>query len=122
VVSRRQGTLLVDAQERLVGIITRSDVVRALERHPHEQLTVLDAGTRDPIITFADETLHDAIAKMLKHDLGRLPVVDRHNRTKVVGYLGRAGILAARQHYYEEEEVRERGFGLDTVPTTATPA
>jgi H+/Cl- antiporter ClcA/CBS domain-containing protein len=116
-VSRRQGTLIVDAQHRLVGIITRSDVVRALERHPEQQLTVLDAGTRDPVVTFVDETLHDAIAKMLRHDLGRLPVVDRHNVTKVVGYLGRAGILAARQHYYEEEEIRERGFGLSEAAT-----
>lgn len=122
VVSRRQGTLLVDAQQRLVGIITRSDVVRALERHGQEKLTVLDAGTRDPILAFADETLHDAIAKMLKHDVGRLPVVERHDVTKIVGYLGRAGILAARQNYYQEEEVRERGFGLDDEPAGATAA
>ena len=121
-VSRRQGTLIVDAQQRLVGIITRSDVVRAIERHPQEPLTVLEAGTRNPIVTFVDETLHDAIAKMLKHDLGRLPVVDRHNVARVVGYLGRAGILTARQHYYEEEEVRERGFGLDDVPSDAPAA
>jgi signal-transduction protein with cAMP-binding, CBS, and nucleotidyltransferase domain len=121
-VSRRQGTLLVDAQQRLGGIITRSDVVRALERHGQEKLTVLDAGTHDPILAFADETLHDAIAKMLKHDVGRLPVVDRHDITKIVGYLGRAGILAARQNYYEEEEVRGRGFGLDNEPADATAA
>ena len=120
--SRRQGTLLVDEQQRLVGIITRSDVVRALERHSQESLTVLEAGTRDPIVAFADETLHDAIAKMLRHDLGRLPVVDRHNLTKIVGYLGRAGILTARQNYYQEEEIRERGFGLDGVPSNATAA
>jgi H+/Cl- antiporter ClcA/CBS domain-containing protein len=121
-VSRRQGTLLVDSQQRLVGIITRGDVVRAFEQRSPESLTVLEAGTRDPIVSFADETLHDAIAKMLKHDFGRLPVVDRHDVRKVVGYLGRAGILAARQHYYDEEEVRERGFGLDGVPSDATAA
>jgi H+/Cl- antiporter ClcA/CBS domain-containing protein len=119
-VSRRQGTLLFDEQKRLVGIITRSDVVRALERHPRASLTVLDAGTRDPVVAFADETLHDAIAKMLRHNFGRLPVVARDNVTKVVGYLGRAGILAARQNYYLEEEVRERGFGLDDEVQEAT--
>jgi len=122
VLSRRQGTLLIDEQKRLVGIITRSDVVRALEQHSSEPLTVLDAGTRNPIVTFADETLYDAIAKMLKHNLGRLPVVDRHDVNKVVGYLGRAGILAARQNYYEEEEFRERGFGLDGETSDATAA
>jgi CBS domain-containing protein len=115
-VSRRQGTLLVDAEGRLMGIITRSDVVRALEHRSSESLTVLDAGSRDPIIVFPDETLHDAVAKMLKHDCGRLPVVDREDPRKIIGYLGRAGILAARQNYYLEEEVRERGFGLDDLP------
>ena len=58
-----------------------------------------------------DETLHDAIARMLRHNVGRLPVVERSNRRKVVGYLGRASILAARERYHHAEEVRERGFG-----------
>ena len=119
-IGRRQGTMLVDAQKRLVGIITRSDVVRALEQHPQGNLTVLEAGSRELVVSYADETLHDAIAKMLKHDHGRLPVVDRHDEKKIVGYLGRAGILAARQNYYEEEEVRERGFGLDGEVSGAT--
>jgi len=35
--------------------------------------------------------------KLLRHNIGRLPVVDRASPKKVVGYLGRAGILAARQ-------------------------
>ena len=34
--------------------------------------------------------------KLLRHNIGRLPVVDRASPKKVVGYLGRAGILAAR--------------------------
>jgi CIC family chloride channel protein len=116
---RRQGTLLVDESQRLLGIITRGDVVRALEQHPHEAMTVLEAGQREPVLAFPDETLHDAVAKMLKHDVGRLPVVERGDRTKIVGYLGRASILAARQHYYDEEEVRERGFGLDSPDVQA---
>ena len=118
--SRRQGTLLVDEHQRLAGIITRTDIVRALEKYPHENLTVLDAGNPEPIVSFPEETLHDAIAKMLKHDVGRLPVVDRFDVKKIVGYLGRASILASRQHYYDEEEVRERGFGLGGVPAPMT--
>ena len=64
--SRRQGTLLVDAQQGLAGIITRTDIVRALEKYPHENLTVFDAGNPEPIVTFPDETLHDAITRMLQ--------------------------------------------------------
>ena len=60
-------------------------------------------------MTFPDESLHDAIRKMLQNNIGRLPVVDRDDPTRVVGYLGRASILAARLRQHEEEEFRERG-------------
>ncbi len=72
-------------------------------------MTVAEAGPRDVIVTYPDETLHDAIAKMLWRDIGRLPVVERANPRKVVGYFGRAGILSALQRYHREEHVRERG-------------
>ena len=53
------------------------------------------------------------MARMLRHNIGRLPVVDRANAKRVIGYLGRASILGARERYHREEEQRERGFGLD---------
>jgi signal-transduction protein with cAMP-binding, CBS, and nucleotidyltransferase domain len=70
---------------------------------------VLEAGQRELIVTYPDETLYDAIAKLLRNNIGRLPVVERASPKKVVGYLGRAGILAARQRYHREEDIRERG-------------
>jgi len=39
-----------------------------------------------------------------------LPVVDRDDPRRVVGYLGRKGILAARSRRLEEEHVREPGW------------
>jgi len=93
----RQETLLGNEAGELVGIITRGDVVRAFDRSRDETLTVLEAGQSELVVTYADETLHDAIGKLLRHNIGRLPVVDRASPKKVVGYLGRAGILAARQ-------------------------
>ena len=95
----------------LVGIITRGDVVRAFERSHDQTLTVLEAGQTKLVVTYPDETLHAAIAKLLRNDIGRLPVVERVAPKKVIGYLGRAGILAARERYHHEEDVRERGGG-----------
>jgi chloride channel protein, CIC family len=106
----RQGTLLGNEHGELVGIITRGDVVRAFERSRDETFTVLEAGQSNLVVIYPDETLHDAIARLLKHNIGRLPVVERGNHRKVVGYLGRAAILAARERYHREEEVRQRGF------------
>ena len=108
-VSQRQGTLILDAENRLTGIITRGDVVRALQKDPRGEMTVLEAGKDQLIVAYPDELLHDALAKMLRHNIGRLPVVEREHAGHVVGYLGRASILAARLRNFQEEEVRERG-------------
>jgi len=54
--------------------------------------------------------LHDASAKMLRNNIGRLPVVDRKDPRSVVGYLGRPGIMAARLRRLHEEHVREPGW------------
>ena len=114
-VARRQGTIIVDAQNRLAGIITRGDVVRSLEKNASGTSTVLEAGKQDLIVTFADELLHDAVKKMLNNNIGRLPVVDRNNPQRVIGYLGRANILAARLKQHEEEELRERGAVVSSL-------
>jgi CBS domain-containing protein len=73
-------------------------------------MSVLDAGTREPVVTYPDELLHDAVAKMLRRNIGRLPVVERKQPSRVVGYLGRQGIMAARLHRLNDEQVREPGW------------
>jgi H+/Cl- antiporter ClcA len=108
-VCSHQGTLLGNEAGELAGIITRGDVVRAFEHSRDENVTVGDAGRRKLIVTYPDETLYDAIAKLVRNDIGRLPVVERSSPTKPVGYLGRASILAARVRYDREENLRERG-------------
>ncbi|HKF41714.1 MAG TPA: chloride channel protein [Thermoanaerobaculia bacterium] len=105
---QRQGTPIVDEKGRLVGIITRSDLMRALERKS-EGATVLEAGTAEPIVGYGDELLRDAVRRMLDRGIGRLPIVAREDPRRVVGYLGRAGVMAARVRMFEEEHVRERG-------------
>lgn len=108
-VARRQATLIVNADQELAGIVTRGDLVRALENISTGHQSVLEAGKTKPVVTYPDESLHDAIAKMLKHGFGRLPVVKRDEPGYVVGYLGRGDILAARTRYHEEEETRSQG-------------
>lgn len=106
--SKRQGTLIMDDQNHLIGIITRGDIVRAL-RQDQTGTTVAEAGSKDLVVTFPDEPLQNALATMLTHDVGRLPVVTRDNPKNVVGYLGRAAILSARMKLHEEETILQRG-------------
>ena len=109
-VTQHQGMVVLDSEGNLAGIITRGDVMRALDKDPIASMSVLDAGTRNVIVTYPDELLHEASAKMLRHNIGRLPVVDRNDPRRVVGYLGRPGIMAARLRRLEEEHVREPGW------------
>jgi CBS domain-containing protein len=72
-------------------------------------MSVLEAGSRNLVVTYPDEMLYEACAKMPRNNIGRLPVVDRQNPRHVVGYLGRPGVMAARLRHLEEEHVREPG-------------
>jgi CIC family chloride channel protein len=109
-VSRHQGMFVLDANGNLAGLITRGDVMRALAADPGGNATVLDAASRDLVVTYSDESLHEAAAKMLRNNIGRLPVVDRNQPQRLVGYLGRSGIMAARLRRLDEEHVREPGW------------
>jgi chloride channel protein, CIC family len=109
-VSRHQGMFVLDSEGNLSGLITRGDLMRALAKDPGGNTTVLDASSRDVIVTYPDESLHEAAAKMLRNNIGRLPVVDRNHARRVIGYLGRSGIMAARLRRLDEEHVREPGW------------
>jgi len=107
--TRRQGTLIVDEQQRLAGIITRGDIVRALRDPLKVGCTVAEAGSTELTVTYPDEPLHAALKKMLQQNIGRLPVVDRSAPTLLLGYLGRTAILSARARLHDEEHVRQKG-------------
>ncbi len=109
-VTKHQGVFLVDTSGKLVGIITRADIMRAFEKDSSGNISVLDAGSSNLVVTYPDEVLYDAAARMLRANVGRLPVVKREDPTRVVGYLGRSGIMAARLRRLEEEFVREPGW------------
>lgn len=108
--NRHEGIPILDDGGALVGIITHGDVLKALEEGLDMERTVLDAGTRGPVVTTPDELAHEAVLKMIHHGFGRLPVVDPHDPTRLVGYLGRSATLEARLRRLHEERVREPGW------------
>jgi CIC family chloride channel protein len=113
--TRRQGIAVVDDEGRLAGIITRGDVLRAIEQGADGDTTVLDAGSRRLVVAHPDELLHEAVTKMLRNDIGRLPVVTREDPRRLVGYLGRASVMAARLRRHDEEYVREQGLSFNAT-------
>jgi chloride channel protein, CIC family len=109
-VTGHHAMVILDQHGKLAGVITRGDIMRALDKDPSGGIAVLDAGSQNVVVTYPDEGLQEASEKMLRHNIGRLPVVERNDQKNVVGYLGRPGIMAARLHRFNDEYVREAGW------------
>ncbi len=109
-VARYEALLILDDAGKLAGIITRGDILRALDKEPTGTMTVLEAGKTHLVVTYPDELVAEAAAKLLRFDIGRLPVVDRADERKVLGYVNRATILAARSRRFHDEHVIEPGW------------
>jgi H+/Cl- antiporter ClcA len=107
---RYHGFVVLDSAGKLDGLITHGDVLRALEGQGGGQMSVLDAGARNLVVTYPDELLYDAAGKMLRAGVGRVPVVSRDDPKTVVGYLNREGVLSARLKRIHEEGYREPGW------------
>jgi CIC family chloride channel protein len=106
---RYHGYVVMDGDGKLAGVITHGDVLRALEENGDE-MSVLEAGTRNLVLTYPNELLYEAAGKMLRAGVGRLPVVSREDHRQVVGYLNREGVLSARLKRIHEEGHREPGW------------
>jgi H+/Cl- antiporter ClcA/CBS domain-containing protein len=109
-VARHEALLIVGDTGKLAGIITRGDLLRALDKDSSGAMTVQEAGSTRLVVTHPDELVSEAASKMLRNDIGRLPVVDRADHRKLVGYLGRSGVMAARLRRFQDEHVREPGW------------
>ena len=105
-----RGLPIVTREGRLAGVVTQGDLIRSLERDPSGQESVYDAGGHPPVVAYPDELAYDALLRMLDSDVGRLPVVERDDPSRLVGYLNRESFLNAWKHRIEEEFVREPGW------------
>ena len=115
VLGRRYAWPIVDRSGAVTGLVTRGDLTQALTRSDTAEMTVQDAGSSPVIVTYPDEPLEEAVARMARAGIGRLLVVDRNAPTRLVGYLGRTGIADAWRELIQEEEVREAGWMTSRV-------
>jgi H+/Cl- antiporter ClcA len=102
---------VLDEKDNLVGIVTQGDLLKAVDQNQSGRTVMEIAGT-NLVVTYPDETVFDAASKILKHNVGRLLVVEKENPRKLVGYLGRANILSSRLKQIEEESVLEKKSGF----------
>jgi CIC family chloride channel protein len=73
-------------------------------------LKVKDIATSPPIVAYPDQSIRKALLQLGARDVGRIPVVDREDRTKLLGILRRHDIINAYRKKLEESSRRDRGY------------
>lgn len=101
-----QGYPVRDTNDRLVGIITATDMRRKVKEGDLER-PVSDFMTPDPITVTPSTTAHEALTEMVRMDIGHLPVVDEADAKKLVGILTRTDLVNVEKRAWEEEEPGE---------------
>jgi CIC family chloride channel protein len=95
--SRHHGLPVLGRQGRLWGIVTTTDLDRAVVHDMPRHTTVAEIGTprEKLLVTFPDETIGEALARMGPRGLGRLPVVSRDDPDHLLGLIRRSDIIRA---------------------------
>ena len=97
------GTLIVVENEKLVGIISRKDLLKAaLNGKNIEKIPVSMIMTRMPNIVhcFEDDNIMEAIEKLIKHEIDSLPVL-RKEKGKI-SLVGRFTKTNVTKLFYQE--------------------
>ncbi|MBU0606508.1 MAG: chloride channel protein [Armatimonadetes bacterium] len=98
--SKHHGFPLLDDTGRLHGIVTIGDVHHVAPEHEHRP--VRQVASHDLIVAFPNESLNEALLKLGMRDVGRLPVVDPEDHTRLLGLITRKNIIAAYNRRLQE--------------------
>ncbi|MFQ6030366.1 MAG: chloride channel protein, partial [Dehalococcoidia bacterium] len=88
------GFPVLNYQEHLVGIVTATDVGRAIG-NGYESGQAYDIASRSLITAFQDQTIADVFAQPGAQEIGYIPVVDRTQPNRLIGVLRRQDVIQA---------------------------
>jgi CBS domain-containing protein len=102
---------VVDADRRLVGMVTRGDALRWRTEPPHGAGTLYDTLSDTALIVgHPDEIVGRLADAMVAADQGRVPVVERGSR-RILGLVARKDLLHIRSTVAAAENERTAFFG-----------
>ena len=102
------GFPVLDEEGRLFGCTTVADLENAI-RSAKTDLTVGDIATKELFVAYPDQSLYEVLGATTK-DYGRIPVVARHDRSRLLGVLRRHDIMVAYRKRLAQ--IREAGKGF----------
>jgi CIC family chloride channel protein len=99
--------VIKDDQE-LAGIISFRDIRKLLDRkESSKNLTAGDIDTAETSVVVPTDNIQNALHIMSSRGISQLPVVDPHNRRKLVGILRQKDVLAAYDKALFQQELQE---------------
>jgi len=95
--THHHGLPVLDKDGKLWGIVTVSDLDRAIEESKPGDMKVVDIATKreDLLVAYPDESMGEALVRMGIRGVGRLPVVSRDDPSQLLGLIRRADIIRA---------------------------
>ncbi len=104
-----QGFPCVDEEGRLTGIVTHTDINRAYKEgiSPDAPVSLIKKD-KDFVVAYPDENMEEIIEKMASTGHGHLPVVDRDDPTKLLGFITREDMIRLFR-----EKAKERRDWID---------
>lgn len=97
--STHQGFPVIDGTGRLVGLLTRRDILDPVAADDAQLRTLI---RRTPTVVTGRHSLRDAADKMVQARVGRLPVLADDGSGRVVGIISRSDLLAAHERRLDE--------------------
>jgi H+/Cl- antiporter ClcA len=110
--SAHQGFPVVDDDDRIVGVVTRRDLLDKSDATGPVRTIV----KRPPAVVFDDSSLREAADHMVREGVGRLPVVARDDPKRVIGIITRSDIIAAHARRLDAERLGDPKYRLLRIP------
>jgi CBS domain-containing protein len=109
-IHRHRSYPVVDAQGRLVAMVSRADVL-SWAAHPELQHQTLAeaADESSPLTGYEDEIVAALADRMIAEDVGRVPILSRETG-QLVGLVSRRDLLRVRALLAHQETKRSQGF------------
>ncbi|HLK37197.1 MAG TPA: chloride channel protein [Polyangiaceae bacterium] len=101
--SSHQGFPVVDDDDRIVGVLTRRDLLDGAQ----EGVPIRKLVKRPPAVVYDDSSLREAADHMVREGVGRLPVVSQDDPARVIGIITRSDLIAVHARRLDAERLRE---------------
>ncbi|MGH3504172.1 MAG: chloride channel protein [Nocardioidaceae bacterium] len=99
---------IIDDQDRLVGIVTRRDMLDVALSGEHADWPIESLAVTQPAVCYPDETLRTVAYRMADLGVSRMPVVDRDDHKSLIGIVTLVDLLVGRLKDLREEGQLER--------------